>query len=517
MGFLDKLKNYDTLLFSAIAAFAIYIYCSYSGIGISPDSIMYTSAARSFAAHGTLLTFNHIPIVDFPVFYPTFLGIISFITRTDPVAFGAVLNMVLFAVLIYTSGWIMSRFVPASHIYKWLVLAAIVLNPGLLQVYSYLWSETLFILEVLLFFIAFRQYLLTHAGKWLVAAAAIAAVACITRYAAVTIVGTGGLLLLLDRKLPIKKKFVHIIIYGFICISLLVANLTFNALHTGTVTGPREPSITSFGKNLFYFGSVFCEWMGMNPTLYDTFATPLAVVILVGFIAALVYNFMRRKLDSFENLAITFALVYGLFIVLSSTFSRYERINPRLLAPMYIPALWGYTSWGMLALKRIAEKRVRMAVAAVFILLMLGYITKIFLVDKQRYNDQIADEYGNPGYTDNDWKESEFANYLRHIDKGMFKPKVGIYSDAHEAVYFFSGMSSYLVPHKFFKKDIEKFYRIKRFYLIWFNNLENPELINIKDIQKVKKLKVIKQFEGGAIYEYEGETPAAKRDTLTTH
>jgi hypothetical protein len=206
MGFLEKLKNYDTLLFSAIAAFAIYIYCSYSGIGISPDSIMYTSAARSFAAHGTLLTFNHIPIVDFPVFYPTFLGIISFITRTDPVAFGTVLNMVLFATLIYASGWIMSRFVPASHVYKWLVLAAIVLNPGLLQVYSYLWSETLFILEVLLFFIAFRQYLLTHAGKWLVIAAAIAAVACITRYAAVTIVGTGGLLLLLDRKLPIKKR-----------------------------------------------------------------------------------------------------------------------------------------------------------------------------------------------------------------------------------------------------------------------------------------------------------------------
>ena len=503
----DRLKNYDTLLFSAIGAFAIYIYCSYSGVGISPDSIMYTSAARSFIAHGTLLTFNHIPIVDFPVFYPTFLGIIGFITRTDPVAFGAVLNMVLFATLIYTSGWIMSRFVPASHVYKWLVLAAILLNPGLLQVYSYLWSETLFILEALFFLIFFRQYMLTYAIKWLVAAAALAAVACITRYAAVTIVGTGGLLLLLDRKLPLKKKIVHIILYGFICISLLVANLTFNALHTGTVTGPREPSITSFGQNLFYFGSVFCEWMGMTPNMYNIFATPLAIVILAGFIVALLYNFLRRKLDSFENLAITFALVYGLFIVLSSTFSRYERINPRLLSPMYIPALWGYTSWGLLLLKRISAKKIRMAIAGVFILMMLGYITKIFLIDKARYKDQISDEYGNPGYTDNDWMESTFANYLRHIDKGIFKPKVGIYSDAHEAVYFFSGMSSFLVPHKFFKNDVAKFYKIKRFYLIWFNNLENPELINLKDIQKVKKLKLIKQFDDGAIYEYEGESP----------
>jgi hypothetical protein len=87
----------------------------------------------------------------------------------------------------------------------------------------------------------------------------------------------------------------------------------------------------------------------------------------------------------------------------------------------------------------------------------------------------------------------------------MFDPKVTIYTDAHEAVYFFSGLSSYLVPHRFFKKDVKKFYEIKRFYLIWFNNLENPELINIKDIEKVKKLKLIKKFDEGAIYEYEGE------------
>jgi 4-amino-4-deoxy-L-arabinose transferase-like glycosyltransferase len=80
--------------------------------------------------------------------------------------------------------------------------------------------------------------------------------------------------------------------------------------------------------------------------MYDTFATPLAVVILVGFIAALVYNFTRRKLDSFENLAITFALVYGLFIVLSSTFSRYERINPRLLSHLCIYLLLGLHQLG---------------------------------------------------------------------------------------------------------------------------------------------------------------------------
>jgi hypothetical protein len=506
MGFLDKIKNYDTLLFSALGAYIIYVFTRYSGVGISPDSIMYTSAARSFAAHGTLHTFNHIPIVDFPVFYPVFLGLISLISGVDPVAFGAILNMILFATLIFLSGWIMRRFIPTSPIYKWLMLAAIILNPGLLQIYTYLWSETLFIIEVLVFIIMFRQYLLTHAGKWLVAAAVIAAVSCITRYAAVTIVGTGGLLLLLDRALPLKKKITHIVIYGLICISLLVGNLVMNTFLSGTVTGPREPSITPFHENLYYFGTVFCDWLGLTPKQYFL-ALPLASIMLIGFIVALIYNYTRRRLNSYENLAITFALVYGLFIVLSSTFSRYERINHRLLSPMYIPALWGYTSWGLLLLKRITVKSTRMIVASIFIVLMLGFLTKVFLVDKDRYMDQVADDYGNPGYTDSSWMESPFANYLRTMDKSIFKPGVTIYSDAHEAVYFFSGMSSYLVPHKFFKKDVAKFYQVKRFYIIWFDPLYNKELIHLNDIKKVKNLKMIKEFEGeGAIYEYDGDS-----------
>ncbi|MEO7215623.1 hypothetical protein [Mucilaginibacter sp.] len=499
-----SIHDYSTLIACGLGFFLICLYTSYSGVGISPDSIMYTSAARSFAAEGTLKTFNHIPIVDFPVFYPLFLGIIKVISRVDPVAFGAMLNCILFASLLYSSGWIMNRFAPSSQLYKWLMLVAIALSPGLLQIYSYLWSETLFILEVLFFIIAFRQYLNTHAGKWLIAAAAIAAIGCVTRYAAVTIVGTGGLLLLLDRTLPIKKKIGHIFIYGVICISLLVSNLVFNAFMSGTVTGPREPSITPFIKNLYYFGTVMCDWMGLTPSQYFL-ALPIATVMLLGFVASLAYNYYRRHLNSYENLAITFSLVYGLFIILSSTFSRYERINSRLLSPLYITALWGYTSWVLLWLKSIKQKRTRLIIATISIQLMLGFIGKEFYIDYDRYNDQVKDDYGAPGYTDASWQENEFANYLRTIDKKMFDPDVLIYTDAHEAVYFFSGISSYLVPHKFFKNDVKLFYSRKRFYLIWFNNLENSELINIKDIQKVKTLKLLKQFPEGAIYEYEGE------------
>ncbi|OOQ61082.1 hypothetical protein [Mucilaginibacter pedocola] len=506
------IHDISTLIACGLGFFLICLYTSYSGIGISPDSIMYTSAARSFSAEGTLKTFNGIPIVDFPMFYPLFLGIIKVITRVDPTAFGVILNGTLFASLLYTAGWIMNRFAPSSQLYKWLLLVAIALSPGLLQIYSYLWSETLFILEVLFFIVAFRQYLNTHAGKWLVLAAIIAAIGCVTRYAAVTIVGTGGLLLLLDRSLPIKKKIGHIFIYGIICISLLVANLTFNTFATGTVTGPREPSITPFIKNLYYFGTIMCDWMGFTPEQYFL-AIPIASVILLGFIVALAINYFRRSLNSYENLAITFSLVYGLFIILSSTFSRYERINSRLLSPLYITALWGYTSWVLLWIKSVDTKRTRQIIGTIATIIMLGFIGKEGYIDYKRYMDQVADDYGAPGYTDSSWQENEFANFLRSDEgKKFMDPKVLIYTDAHEAVYFFSGMSAYLLPHRYFKNDVALFYRRDHYYLVWFNNLENPELINIKDIQKVRNLKLLKQFPEGAIYEYDKSKDETRTD-----
>ena len=69
-----------------------------------------------------------------------------------------------------------------------------------------LWSETLFILLSLLFFVAFTKYLNSHTLRSLMGAAVIAAFAFVTRYAGITLLLTGGFLLLFDGRLVIKKK-----------------------------------------------------------------------------------------------------------------------------------------------------------------------------------------------------------------------------------------------------------------------------------------------------------------------
>jgi hypothetical protein len=501
MNFTRYLKNLDSVIAAIIGFYAIYLYTNYSGVGLSPDSIMYASTATNIQAHGSLMTFNKTPLVFFPVFYPFFLGVIQFFSRVDPITAGATINSFLFAAVIFTSGWIMSKFITHSIIYKWLVLAAIILSPGLLEIYSFLWSETLFILEIMFFIVAYHRYMQTHTTKWLLIVAIISAISCITRYAGVTIIGTGGLLLLLDNELPIRKKIRHVLAFGFISISLLVGNLIMNSLATGLSTGTREPSITPFKDNLYYCGTVFCDWAALNKDAYP-YAVLLTSVILLSLIAVLVWKTFKGRINRYENIVIMFAVVYGLFIVISASISRYERINSRLLSPMFIPLLIACTSWVPDVLLLVKSKWIKYGLSGIAIIMMLAFEYSTYQVDWQRYDDE--GDYGVPGYSDDSWNKSEFVVYLKQ-HKNLYKPGIPIYTDANEAVYLFTGMSSGLIPHKYFQKDVQKFYAKKQFYLIWFDNLYNTELVSLPDIMKNKKLVKIGAAKEGEIYLCSGD------------
>lgn len=490
------IKNLDSLIAAVIGFYAIYLFTSYSGVGLSPDSIMYASTATNIQAHGTLTTFNKGPLLFFPVFYPFFLSIIQFISGVDPITAGAVINRFLFAAVVFTSGWILEHFIAHARIYKWLILAAIILSPALLEIYSFLWSETLFILEILFFIVAYWHYMRTHSIKSLMIVSLVTAIACITRYPGITIVGTGGMLLLLDNELPIKKKITHILIFGFSSISLLVINLVRNSMVSGLSTGTREPSITPFVDNLRYFGTVICDWGSLDKQSH-AYAPVISSIILLALIGILVWKTLKRRINSFENIVIMYAVVYGLFLVISATISRYERINSRLMSPMFICLLISCTSWVPDVLRLIHNRFAKYSLSVVAILMMLAFEYATYQTDYQRYDDE--NDYGVPGYSDDSWNTSEFVVYLRK-HQTMFKPEIPIYTDADEAVYLFTKMSSTLIPHKLNTPMVEKFYAEKRFYLVWFDNLYNSELISLPDIMAHKKLTKIGSAKQGEIY-----------------
>lgn len=491
------LKNLDSFIAAIIGFIAIHIYTAYSGVGISPDSIMYASTARNIYEHGSLLTFNGTPLVFFPVFYPFFLSIILFISRVDTITAAPIINGLLFAGVIFTTGIIISKFKSFSPIYKWLVLIGIILSPGLLEIYTYLWSETLFILEVMLFVLAYNNYMQKHTIPSLIMVSVLVATSCITRYAGVTLIGAGGLMMLLDNQLVIRKKIGHVLVFGFISISLLVGNLILNRLSTGLSTGTREPAVTPLSKNLYYSGNVMCDWMGLPHSAYP-YSILIICTLLLFLVAIIVWRAFTGKINSIENIVIMFAAFYGIFIPVLASVSRFETLNSRLLSPMFICLLIGCTSWVPDMLRGLNKKK-QVIYVIPFVALMLFSEYSIAMTDYQRYDDE--NDYGVPGYSDDDWNKSQFVPFLKS-HKTIYKAGVPIYTDADEAVYFFTGATSKLLPHRYFKNTVDQFFGVKHYYLIWFNDLNNPELIGLQDIVKREQLHLLYRFPEGGVYEY---------------
>ncbi len=65
-------SNLDSLLFALIGFFIIQIFSKHSGIGVSPDSVTYISAARHLVQGKGFISFENLPVVDFPFGYPFF-------------------------------------------------------------------------------------------------------------------------------------------------------------------------------------------------------------------------------------------------------------------------------------------------------------------------------------------------------------------------------------------------------------------------------------------------------------
>ena len=163
---------------------------------------------------------------------------------------------------------------------------------------------------------------------------------------------------------------------------------------------------------------------------------------------------------------------------------------------MFIPLLIACTSW-VPDVIRLVKATWKYALSAIAVIMMLAFEYSTYKTDWQRYDDE--NDYGVPGYSDDDWNKSEYVVYLKQ-HKNIFKPGVPVFTDADEAVYLFTGMSSTLVPHKFFADKVERFYSQKHFYLIWFDNLYNTELLSLDDILKHKKLIKIGGTKEGTVF-----------------
>ncbi len=489
-------KNLDSLIAAVIGMTGVLLLTQHGGVGISPDSIYYISASHSLMAGNGFMQFDDSPFVLFPLIYPSFLALIEYIFRTDIVVLAPYINACLFGVTIFLSSSMLEKMKLLKWV-KWIILLLIALSAGLLEIYTMLWSETLFITEIIIFIWCCFYYFKNSTLKNLWGVACIAALAADTRLAGVTVIITGGLLIVLSRELKGIKKWNHFFIYSLVSSSLLTINLVRNFLVATSFTGARQKGDTPILMNVKYFGEVIGDWFSLSKI---SNLSPLFFGLIFIFLlsAISIYRYSKKiEHNSFEKISACFTWVYLMFMLLSATFSKYEAINNRLLAPFFIPVLFTVGFYSISFIEWVKKPKLKYLISTLIALagffIIYNYYNGVVTTHQQNKEGGIG------GYGEDDWLYSDLLLSVQK-DSSCFIQGIPVYANASHAVYFYTKRHLSILPETKHVKQLQEFYELPQNILIWLTNEDNPAIETLDAIKIHKNLTVIKQYKDGFIF-----------------
>ncbi|MDE3251690.1 MAG: hypothetical protein KGO92_02715, partial [Bacteroidota bacterium] len=125
----------ETLPATLIAVCFVYLFTRHSGIGISPDSVMYASAAGHLRDGLSFTDFNGMPLVDFPAGYPSCLALFSMLFPGSLLSMANWLNGALFVGVLLLTQLIWKEQNKTTGIISSLFLLLLACSPCLIEVY----------------------------------------------------------------------------------------------------------------------------------------------------------------------------------------------------------------------------------------------------------------------------------------------------------------------------------------------------------------------------------------------
>ncbi len=284
------------------------------------------------------------PSVVWPPLFPLLLAAGGWV-GIDPLEAGRWVNATAFGLTILVAGcWLHTNL--RSRELVLIATATIAASLPLSELASSLMTDSLFALFTLLALIQLASFLHRGGRTPLLLGAVFTALAALTRYPGVALIGTGVLLLLVRRAPRLAARLKDAIAFGSISSFPLGGTLTHNWAVSGTLTGRQGASGQSLSAGLHQIAEVFGEWV-VPPNAPDGVAYLLwLAVAAVGLAGAAVIVASGRGfgLSGKDRLGPAlpfgvFALAYLGFMVAIVPFMVEQEINSRYLLPVHIPLL----------------------------------------------------------------------------------------------------------------------------------------------------------------------------------
>ena len=342
-----------------------------AGMALPWDTVAYISVARSLLDGAGFTRFDGHPLVAFPPFYPILLAASSF-GVLDPYATASPLNAVIFGLTVFSGGYYLKRRLSAetgasetgtapTGMASLLAVGgalALALSLPMARIASEGLSEPLFMLLALLALIQADRLLREGKGSALLWAALFAALACLTRYIGIALLGVIMLLLLAQPRIGLMRKARRIVVFLAIAAAPTALWMLRNFTQWETFTGHRDFPVRPLPELLEQTLGVLTGWAFPAPPWgFFEYSFPWLIGGLLAAAAAVVaydcFRVWRGKPAWIVSGSCAvfggFALAHFALLVYSATTGNADGIHPRYLTPIY----FALTLAVMLALGRL--------------------------------------------------------------------------------------------------------------------------------------------------------------------
>ena len=332
----NKFMRGGIIVLAGLGTAHILVRTATYGAAVNADTTLHLSTALNFLAGEGWQDFTGSKAIEWPPGFTLLLAAFDWI-GIEPLAAGRWVNAIAFGLTILAAGlWLHSNLRS-----QWLTLAATAILAASLPLThfaSYCITEPLFVLFALLALIQLASFP-NRKAAWtpLLLAAVFTALAALTRYVGVALIGTGVLVLL-----PLARLR-HTLVFGAISSLPLLAVLAYNWAVSQTLTGPRPGSGQSLLDSLSQVVDVFRAWLvppNAPAGLAHLLWLAVAVVGLAG--AVVVFRSTRMRSDFRLKPALPFGMFAGgylVFMIVVVPLTVGEGINSRFLLPVYVPLL----------------------------------------------------------------------------------------------------------------------------------------------------------------------------------
>ena len=411
---------------SVAGALLILLRHANYGVGLDWNAALYVAAARNLVAGDGLLTWDGAPYQGAAPLYPLLLAAAGFL-GFDVIDAAGYLNAAAFGLTVFAAAAWVKRRVRSPWLAVWAGCAC-ALAPTLAFLAAFAMAEIVFVLFVVASLSLLDRFLGAGDRSALLLAAAAAAAACLTRYAGVTLVGAGALVLLLRRGTAVRLRIGDAAAWAGVSLVpggvWMVRNLPVIELPLGPVTGDPFSGLISLhratGELVAWLlgGAGFDLLTGPVKSAAGvdlTVAAPAAIAVQAAVLAAAAFGaaalvrrrpgFARRRRTALAA-ALVFAAAYTLALAVFLPLAD-AALPVRYLLPLFPPLL-------VVSALVLDEFTARNAAASGAVAVTMAAWLWLALPAVATYDDVRRWQAAGPdvGYSSKRWTESAVIRYL---------------------------------------------------------------------------------------------------------